>query len=64
MYRPILFNLLVFAAGVVSELEDRYCDSMLDINAEVDPLPLVPAIWIAFSLFKSTGYGYNKCKSG
>jgi len=28
-----------------------------EINAEVEPFPLVPAIWIALRLSKSEGYG-------
>lgn len=59
MNRPILFNL--FEEGpsvlVVVELlsEDRYCDRILDMNAEVDPFPFVPAIWMTFNLFRSAG---------
>ena len=31
----------------------NFCDKMDEQKALVDPLPLVPATWIAFSLFKS-----------
>jgi hypothetical protein len=38
------------------DLLGRYCVNIDDMNAEVEPLPLVPATWIGFRMSKSDGW--------
>jgi len=50
VYSPIL------EGGVCASAEDAYCERIEDIKALVEPLPLVPAMCIGFSLSNSEGY--------
>jgi len=46
----------IFEGGVCGAAEDAYCDRIEDTKALVEPLPLVPAMCIGFSLSNSDGY--------
>lgn len=40
----------------------KYCVSREEINAHVDPLPFVPAIWMGFNRSRSDGYIHSDIK--
>ena len=53
VYSPTLDGSL--SAGILRSV-GRYCARIEEIKQEVEPLPLVPAMWIGFNRSKSEGY--------